>query len=921
MAFGRDAGVTPTRKTHIFVDCAEYSQLEPPFQIQRALGQIASGDFGERVDVLLAESVGWQLKAIQDDHARARQTTDGQTGLVLAGAGPLGGFLYAPRIVTKDTWKKTPGVTYAAGVAATGDPYFQDQYHSGDTPDDAGLRLAADQAAFPGPSHPFEASELDRKAVSASADSTDTYKEYRFTLLIHDARQTDFGHFASFYFAGPAGTQRDFIGYGQYCLMILSDGKAYLCERGEYYDRTTEPDPTKMPNYWVTVAVFRYNPAGVSGANKVQFDVRALSPNNVPTPYKYGSITIKTLGVEQKRSPSGTDGRSNTFISRGPKEELEGSDAQSGYLYAVPREEHGYTSTEVPGRSKPCQVRVDIARGLRPNAQVRQLTYDPDGTLRDDPFDLKFYPCRTKDIVIEFKGAQPPGTAITVQLFEVVDSKTFNEIVATSSTTWSATFPTSVDIRYYFVKFTLTSADGTKTPILQGYSARRDGTRVLTDPTEFEVDNGATTVESPPDPPVITLARTVGSDVSIAQPEADPSRANASFMVDDLVGMFDRIKVRGMLNTRIETEYDPLDSSKRSILFRGRIVAPRGVKKGRGSAYPGQWRQYYCDAVGPWQALTEAISTVMYNFNDVDPNDLTLKRPWKVTDAVRAMLGWAGFPPEMIDVPDLELRFWANGSNDTRIEPFSNIGDVILLYVRQWLGMRLVFDDNAGDYGMWRVRYAPLPPYNYFCHFVTTGPGAGKSAILPESYGLLDGRPIVPILAGTLTTWKKPLEFNKLTLTTTGLAAGRDGATRFKASQTFYNTKSFNFFDLDPSHPMFPDPEHPDYSTKIIPAWVIDPTLGGDANKNDISGVLDRFGRRMMAIAGCTKTGLKFRAAIPLALEEDDPLSTVPRMPQYYDAVTVDGATFLIRTCNPSYKHDRLQFANWELEAPREDFL
>lgn len=898
--------VTPNRKTHILLDTPEYSLIEPAFSKIRERDQIAAGSQGLRQNVKL-NTVGWQLDAVQDDLGSERQSIQGQDGIFSVGSG----ILKVPSpFIERDTWKKQPSINYGPDTVDTGDPYFQKQVPSGGDENSATYRLDSDATEFPGPGKLLDLSPVDRVAATVEADLNET-KVWRVKVIHNSALPTTHSSIFNFYFNAPASSVKNFVGFGQYCLAVYGDGVGWLLERGEIWDPVGEAKSTG----WHLHRKMRLWSAGHQSIIQI-VEVQTFV-DGLYSAMPHGAIEVRTPGGAQSERNT-APGLMTSFSAPNSGSITSSAAGQTKVTFFVPRAPHGHVTSETVGAVKPTQNRLDLARESRAAAQIRRLTYVAEGVLRDDPFSLDCFPVTDKPITIRFWGEIPSGTTLTVKLY---NSTTGDELTASESGTFYKVFPIPLDAdylkegyRHYHVEFTLTSADGVRTPTLVGYQALRDGTTRLITPGSFEVDNPAYKSGA-----TIVGTRSLGSEVSISNPEADLSTFSTSFTVDDITEILPRLKTRGLIGGRIETEYDPLDASKRSVLARFRIVAPKGIRKGRGTGYGSLWRKYDLDGVGFWQRMSEQLSTLQINWADADPED-PLGRPYKVTDAVRKSLGYVGLPDSMIDVPDLPLRFWSNRSRDSQVDPLANWGDLIMLWVRQWLGMRLIWDDNAGPYGMARVRFANRAPYNYFCHFVTTGPGAGKAVEMMASYGVdgSDGRPIVPIRAGTLTTWKKPLEFNKLVLTTTGLVSGGDDS-RFKVNQVFYNFNSYNFLDLPDTHPNYPDPDHPDYWPGVIPAYVVDPTLGGDSE--EVANIVNWFGRRMMAVAGNTKAGLRFQAGLPLELEVDDALSTVPRPPHFYDAVTVDGVPFLIRTCNPRYKKDKYMFADYELEAPREDFL
>jgi hypothetical protein len=109
------------------------------------------------------------------------------------------------------------------------------------------------------------------------------------------------------------------------------------------------------------------------------------------------------------------------------------------------------------------------------------------------------------------------------------------------------------------------------------------------------------------------------------------------------------------------------------------------------------------------------------------------------------------------------------------------------------------------------------------------------------------------------------------------------------------------------------DPTHPDYIGYEVPLLYIDPNLSTEAAVKWIA-------RRLYDVMAHAIKGIRFTAPLLLVTDSSDTYQKRPRMLRYYDPVLVDGIQFLVRSCNPSYKKDGMQFATYELEAPREPY-
>jgi hypothetical protein len=87
--------------------------------------------------------------------------------------------------------------------------------------------------------------------------------------------------------------------------------------------------------------------------------------------------------------------------------------------------------------------------------------------------------------------------------------------------------------------------------------------------------------------------------------------------------------------------------------------------------------------------------------------------------------------------------------------------------------------------------------------------------------------------------------------------------------------------------------------------------------------LVDVFCRRIYDQACHGTKVVPFIAPLALVVDPNDGFQVNPRPLRYYDPVTItdNGAVsqWLVRNCNPIYKKDSVQYASYELEAPRTD--
>ncbi|HJP82900.1 MAG TPA: hypothetical protein VJ835_05280 [Fimbriimonadaceae bacterium] len=693
--------------------------------------------------------------------------------------------------------------------------------------------------------------------------------------------------FATFHFSGPAGSGLKWKGTGRYQISFFGDGKCILYEKVRFNGESADE--------WMPVHRFQYAPAYSVAGQSHRIEIRPIGPGKLVTA-PFGAIVFD-VKVDEKSVYSGGPGLLSATTTKKP-----GRTAQSTFVLTRTKAR----TESLPAQSTP--VRVDTRRDQRIPFQISKLVYYTSGYLIDDPFALDFWPSGNLVLKIYALGHTPTGTTLSPRLFYFAENPNDPdiEISATSASGNLTSFTIPARTRFFYVRWEFTGTEEA-TPILEGYQVVMDGLVNTIDPTEFEhtasgLDQGAL------------------MSVSITGAEADPSHESMRVDIEDLRASLTRLSVRGRMLAQLETEYDSEDDELRCVLFRGHLVNNEGHAKGHGTAtglWPDRnWKSYDLTFMGVWKRLSEALSSIRFDWHGPDPNAPVgvdgVQPPWKATDAIRTMFKWAGFPDSMLNIPDLDIRLYPSTTNDLFIEPLANLCDYVVRIAKDYLAMWITYDPNAGTYGKWTLVATPTPPYTNVAAFVDAGP-SNKLAHTLGSYET--DPPTAFIQKGTLKTSTRPLEANRLVITGTGILAGTPPDLAL-LTQVAYNFKSCNFLGLPDTHPWYPDPEHPDYIGYDVPLYVIDPTLQTPEAVNLVT-------RRVFDVACLSTRVMSFIAPLLLIDHEDEEGKKRPL--RFYDPVTVtrfgEQSQWLVRNVNPTYSKDSMQMAIYELEAPREPFL
>lgn len=422
-------------------------------------------------------------------------------------------------------------------------------------------------------------------------------------------------------------------------------------------------------------------------------------------------------------------------------------------------------------------------------------------------------------------------------------------------------------------------------------------------------------------------------------PDLDPEHETYSLNIADIKNELTYLQKHDRTYTRIkvattddprgfvvigEGETSPSDSQRRGYQHREGF----GAGSSDSLIYPDEaWQMWErLKILGHWRRLASKIceESMDFNFDPTAPPDPHGGRPpWKVTGVIQRLLLQAGVPGDEIDIPDNDLRLW-QGSGLPKdaylVQPGVKLFPLAVFLAVHFMGQPLIRDYNVGpdDRGMYRLLpNPPGPPYddppgsaNILAEFFLKRPvdTIGKLATAPLAYG------------GPASTWIRKRsycekhyapEFNDLVVTATGEVMASD-KTAPKLVKHLPNPKSYN---IDPAHPTA-DPNSPDWLGFREPVRVYDPLLQTEE-------AVDFWATRLFLFAGHAEDWAFWQSPFIFV---NDPLDTLlnasgPRLRplRINDLITInktgvpgEGRLAIVRSCNPGWKRDRLQLANYE---------
>ena len=880
-----DAPLTRYRNTTVTLDDFLPVTLQTAIQFERPAEAMGQTKDSKKINVHYVNQVGWQLRAYQYDYGKLHEWAAAQDGTYSVA---LGRSTVASNF-SEANYQRDPGVTGGGWAGpSSGRPGLRRDVPAGGTFD---TELTADVAAFPGPSLPSgESGQVNR--VLVTSDNHSPVDQVFFWFQSPGHAVNGYSVVARFYFCGPAGSDDDLVGYGQYCLTLYGDGLARLYERGEapgdathtaiwderfryIYEPSRQFSPTRT--YTLNIASDTYQDAGGAyHGTKLVMPCAGVSNTSVANALIDTAIAAIKLGDPYPNVP----------------------------IYRVPKKTDEATQVTA--------LRIDLRRDVQAVFHVVKATYPASGTLIDGVFSLDFVPTTDTDFTFEWYGWTPSGTTLDCKLYdadtgvELTGSLNFTDLYG-----GSRAYTPNDQQRFYRVKAFFTS-DGNSTPTLLAWRLFRNPVRETPSTTPIVIDDARTA----PSLPQVRV-----SSVGVTQQDTDPTSAGANLAINDLIGAVTDLAIRDNIPVKVETTYDSGLTNK-SVLFRGYTQGatgqyPKGANvrslDGTALSYPSaSWLQYNVPCAGEWRRLQDFLAPRRFTFFE-----RALNLPMKVTDAVRELLESA-YDSSMVDVPDLSVRIFAVDQQQFVVQPGDPVLPVIVKLLSDYLGGWLVFDENAGTYGMWRVLEQKVPTYNNLARFRPDHPGAGKLTHVDGAYGsdTVGSQEVKKtfIRKGTFNVRVERPEGNCVAvyggaMDSAAAKAGVNSAAML--TQVVYNVSSYNFLNLASSDPAYPSPSgNPDFLGYYAPIKVYDPTLSTAAAVNWVA-------RRVFNFACHGRKILTFQAPLILVTDVNDTEQVNPRPLRFYDPVQVwNGSSYdqyIVRSCNIAYTKDAFQWANYEL--------
>ena len=913
MPLGSAGGAsTPGRSTRVTFRRLFPAIVQRPVLYERRDREIARGSRELPNEVMFIEGVGLRLRPYEFDRGNLFERAP--TPAVYRGAFAVVAPGVEEQLVSRQY--DYPDLNYSSPESASM-PMHQRRIVAGASWEQ---RLEADQEAFPSPGTSDDPIDLDRVFVSTLNHKPDQALVYSFIL---PERPVSRGAFATCYFSGIPGINGGGVGNGQYAVKLFFDGKAVLYERciaGEglvwrrrfVWQWCEEPYPLQSVYFQV-----------VSDASESCSDGR------------WSGTVLNLCSTHSFDSKAGGYGLLTAFNSATQALLNKGITK-----YRIPYDPD-YAPTLAP-------VRLDLRRDVRALFQVSRVTFPEVATWRDDPFEIPVYPGSQTPFVLEWYGDFPEGTEAECKLFfagtdiEVPhDGMSLEEHWPVQDCLGGVKIypctPAMLFTRAYEVEITLWGGYNEaweafdKTPTLRRYRVRKNGVTEALSVTPLVFPTGR--ILEVEEEPVVSVGRQeVVDDVSAEDGQDDPASEACEVSIADFTN--EMPELQDIIATPCDVSIHDAEGNLVTRLARFHVARNessqiRGERPGSGAAIENQYpkpgsRLYRFSGPGEWTRLQRALFPERWYLTEVYASGTeTQYRSMKVSNGLRYAIEAAGYPAEMIDVPDLPVRFWSDGGADDEsllVEAYSSVGEFVAQNARDFLGAWPVFDLNAGDDGMWRIRQQQRPPYNNLMRFTRLHPGAKALPHLLASYPIDEGDgefaaegQLVP--HNYITDEQRHIEPPEGNYVIVHGGASRastnQGATLL--SQFVFNPTSFNVMGLPPEHEFYPDPFSPEFmGGECVPIVVMDGTLTTRA-------AVDWVARRVFDYACFARRYLTFIAPLRYIVDDLDPLQTNPRKLRFGDPVQVmadDLETWeqwLVVRCSPLYSNDRHQMARYEL--------
>lgn len=921
---------TPDYEMEIEIDDFDYNLVAPSWSLMRSSDEMSRLSTTNS-NVIHIDGIGWRLmdfmmlerqkyevlpESVTDDMYYDETTLEMPTGVV------------ASNPILMAYSNPLPGVVYVIADQAV--KAFSKAVNAAHDWDNAAYRHTTDQAAFPGPDLDETITDMDRMLVSKDPHLPD--QGIQFQIEAPSAMWDKGAHLCSLYFSGPAGSDGDGDGCGQYAIAVMGGGHCYLFEnRLPFPQLGVASDPPD----WIFRRKFLI-PAGDRNGSKVSLSLSIVSNATRVCDGKWNGNRLVFIAAKNKRGVTGDGFSFREVLTAMPAIDLD----YSGEIYSVPR-----TGNEV---TIPAKVRLDIRRDCRATFMLRRPVLASPGTLVGDPFAIDHFPVTstTKPRVfgVRWRGDKPAGSTVDVNVFvaghvgEPAYQLSFIEVnksTCQGDYVWFEMPPSAW--RHLQVVYTLTkSTDGRGPTIaseqyyLAGAKNAPPSEKQLVAPlgqrnTDYSWRDKAlisTNIMS-----IETSGPTDNADAdSFTVTIGDPARK-----VDAL---FDRIE------TPISIVLRKKSTGDRYVLRRGIITGPQATFHYGGDlpdpdkTYPAyNHKTYRLSCQGEQRRVQRRLFGTRSLF--MDP---TTNKPYNVGKKLREILEFeCGYQSDQIIIPSNALTLFVKDNDDKAgIEPSEPIFPVMTDWARDYYGGFFIFDTSTHVYGSWRLLQRRRPPLTPLIRFEGTSTlGSRAFSVAPPEYAktTVGGQEVVhmPILSDSTDekgteTWEGP-DCNLVYVVGGGTAGGKQSATvspRFGStstidskvsehiSQVAVNVRSFNALGLGSGHANYPTPDTGgrDFIGEVRPVHVYMASLSTQE-------AVDWMTRRIYDFAAHARTFKRFKSWMPLIVDSNDPFQIYPRMPRIYDPVEVydeeqsKWVSYVIADCKMCGLHNNLMMMEY----------
>jgi hypothetical protein len=578
----------------------------------------------------------------------------------------------------------------------------------------------------------------------------------------------------------------------------------------------------------------------------------------------------------------------------------------------------------VPGNNQATSLqplRLDVRRDMMGSFSFIRYKYRTEGPhiANDAVFTLSDYPSDGQTILLNWDYCKKDGTDLICKLYRN-DLNEELDVNISNLTNNKILYNLPAGVTEYFVKCFWYCSD-LNSPRLNSWRVKKNAVLGYTGTTGQKLG-------------VNPYYQTKILSFNYSSAEREWAQEDFSFVVADPLNTISKFLSRTVIPVKVINKNSA--TGKQNIMFRGFTVRVNAQRKSSlNGVFPVTgWNVFNVMCKGQWKILASTtvdtpITTTFYSKGDVDMNGNVVTdsgtTPYLASEFVRSFISRAGYDYDNdFDFPtDIPIRILAGSNLDfsSAVDMLEINGDVIASICKDYLAHVLMRDENIGANGKWVLVPPKVAPFTNLCNFITAGPSvtAGQKKLqgyLPSYSGMLDpnvdsatyGQPIIhaSIRSGSFNTVVLEPECNWLLVSGIGAFSSKSPNLTYAVG---YNPISYNRPGESTA-----DPTHPDYIGWRKPMWVIDPSLtSGKADK--LQAVLATVWRR---IAYLSFHAIKMATFVAPMIEIPHETNTnAYRILRYGDPVLVDGAQFLIRNVNPSFKKDGLQFATYECEGYR----